>query len=613
SNPGAFWNAQVQSVVCFSAFEGTSNEQVILDTWMNTGNYYISVRGRNGIYDPLTPFTLNTTLLAGQCGGVNPNLANRAINATDGDYRTIILTDMARMVGSAAEKAALNNSLAQLAARSEVAGVVVDVGSDIRIIDARGEADANTSCPFAQNLVAASTRDFVAAYRAAGNPLEYVVLVGNDDVFPFFRYPDPAEVSKESDYQPPVLDNNHSQASLRLDYMLGQDAYGARTEVSLGSSTLPIPDLAVGRLVETAADATIVVNTYLNGTVAGTGTRVTPPTRALVTSYGFLEDGSRIVADELAAGLGTGGAVDDDLLIAADIAPGNPLAWTGADLQAKLTGVRHDLIYLAGHFTSSRAEAADYATGVAASEIVATTTDYANTIIFSAGCHAGYNQVDTHIVPGLTSEPDWPQAFAQRGAALIAGTGYQYGDSDLTEYGERLYLEFARELRTGPNTDGTGPVAIGQALMAAKRNYMNDTAVEIDGVFKKTIIVSALFGLPMLSVDMPGERIVRPTNSSIVTTITTVPDGPGAASGLDLRTADLSLDPTVNLFSRTPTDVINNPSVTTTYATGPEGRVTTRPGEPILPLEIVNISAPISAPGYVLRGVGFRGGAYTDN
>jgi hypothetical protein len=387
--------------------------------------------------------------------------------------------------------------------------------------------------------VASSVKEIVDAYRAAGNPLEYVVLVGNDDVFPFFRYPDPAPISKESDYQPPVLDNNHSQASLRLDYMLGQDAYGAGTEISLGTSTLPIPDLAVGRLVETAADALIVVQTYLNGTLPGLGTRPTPPTNALVTSYGFLEDGSRLVADELLAGLGENGAIDDDLLIAATVAPGNPLAWSGADLRDKLTdGQRHDLVYLAGHFTSNRAEAADYATGMAAAEILNAATDYANAIIYSAGCHSGYNQVDTHIVPGLTAEPDWAQAFARRGAALIAGTGYQYGDSELTEYGERLYLEFTRELRTG-----TGPVSIGKALTAAKRGYLTDTGVEIDGVFKKTVIVSALFGLPMLSVNMPGERIIPPPDTTVVPAITTVPSGPGIAGELDLRTADLRLKP----------------------------------------------------------------------
>ena len=46
----------------------------------------------------------------------------------------------------------------------------------------------------------------------------------------------------------------------------------------------------------------------------------------------------------------------------------------------------------------------------------------------------------------MTLPLDWAQAFAKR-ATLIAGTGYQYGDTDFLEYSERLYRDFARRLR----------------------------------------------------------------------------------------------------------------------------------------------------------------------
>src|SRR5690606_20716490 len=99
---------------------------------------------------------------------------------------------------------------------------------------------------------------------------------------------------------------------------------------------------------------------------------------------------------------------------------------------------------------------------LAASEVVASDVDLTNAIVFSSGCHAGYNTVDGHGVPGITEEPDWAQAFAQKGATFIAGTGYQYGDGEYIEYSERLYLDFARRLRTG-----SGPVSVGQALVQA--------------------------------------------------------------------------------------------------------------------------------------------------
>ena len=83
--------------------------------------------------------------------------------------------------------------------------------------------------------------------------------------------------------------------------------------------------------------------------------------------------------------------------------------------------------------------------------------DLLNSIVFSAGCHSGYNTVDAHAINGITKQPDWSQAFAKKGAIFIAGTGYQYGDTEFIEYSERLYLEFTRQLRTG-----SGAVSIGR-------------------------------------------------------------------------------------------------------------------------------------------------------
>ena len=48
--------------------------------------------------------------------------------------------------------------------------------------------------------------------------------------------------------------------------------------------------------------------------------------------------------------------------------------------------------------------------------------------------------------------------------------------------------------------------------------------------------------------------------------------------------------------------------VDATYYSGPDG-VVTNPAEPALPL----ISKDVTVPGKVLRGVGFRGGTYTDS
>ena len=110
---------------------------------------------------------------------------------------------------------------------------------------------------------------------------------------------------------------------------------------------------------------------------------------------------------------------------------------------------RHDIMFLAGHFSANSALAADFQTSVLTTELAASTVDLQNAIVFSAGCHSGYNLVDGEAVPGSALPLDWAQAFAQKRATLIAGTGYQYGDTDFLEYSERLYRDFASELRAG--------------------------------------------------------------------------------------------------------------------------------------------------------------------
>ncbi|MDQ4038399.1 MAG: Ig-like domain-containing protein, partial [Actinomycetota bacterium] len=84
-----------------------------------------------------------------------------------------------------------------------------------------------------------------------------------------------------------------------------------------------------------------------------------------------------------------------------------------------------------------------------------------------------------------------------------------------------------------------------------------------------------------------------------------VPADPG--NELGLLVSDLNLNPTLQ-EETTSLDSLGGGSVNATHLVGPDG-VETNPGEPALPLVSANVSA---GPGQVLRGVGFRGGSYTD-
>ena len=73
---------------------------------------------------------------------------------------------------------------------------------------------------------------------------------------------------------------------------------------------------------------------------------------------------------------------------------------------------RHDLVYLAGHFSANDTLAADFSTTFDADELdpsfvrpteanpTATNADkLKNTLVLSAGCHSGYNIVNDAAVP----------------------------------------------------------------------------------------------------------------------------------------------------------------------------------------------------------------------
>ncbi len=595
--------AQIRSLITGSGAAGIADENITVDTWNNTGHFYIRVSGKNGA-SSLDPFTLSVTLAGSACDGVLSSPSDGFI-APAGNFETLILTDPSRMSAipgnESSAKTALDADLIAFAARSEVKGAIVDVGTRPRIIALQAQADTKVPCMYAKNLVAGAIRDVVTAYRATNPGLKYIVIIGGDDAIPFFRYPDQALLGPEQDFQAPVTTGSASDASLRSNFVLGQDAYGSSIDLALHASAFPIPDLPVGRLVETAAEASVMIDAYM----ATTGGTIAAPTSALVSGYDFLDDAAQAVSADLAAGMGTGGTVND-LISDFDVAPQTlctptppavllpRCSWDANALRTALLGGRHDIAFLAGHFSANSTLAADFSTTMLATELNASNVNLTNSIVFSAGCHSGYNVVDPDALTG--GSVDWAQAFARKGATLIAGTGYQYGDTDFLEYSERIYAEFARQLRVG-----TGAVSVGDALARAKQIYLATTP-DIRGLHEKALLQATLFGLPMLSVDMPGARLPNPPSGSIEGATTGFATNPGLTLGL--RSANVPIVPSLTQHT-VPMDIVGGGSATATYYSGSDG-VVTNPYEPALPLE----SRDVTVTGKVLRGVGFRGGTY---
>ena len=590
----AFSSAQTRSIIGVSATQGTGDESVVVNSWSNSGDFYVRVGSRGGAFDTGSQFTVTVTKGATTCGGVTDTTLTPRADVPGAGVQTVILTDSSKVALGATVPGGgtLGSKLGSFAARPEIGGVVVDVAGDSRVAALKQQAVDNAACPFAQNLVAEEIKGIVDSYRAENPELRYVVIAGGDDAIPFFRYPDQSLLGQESGYVPPVKSDSASEASLRNDFVLSQDAYGAETLISLRTSAFPVPGLAVGRLVETPSEIAGLLDAY---TQAG---GVVVPGSSLVTGYDFLADAAEAVRAELEAGTG---AAADLLVTPADKSPQDPASWTATQLATKLFGSRHDVIFLAGHFSANSALAADFTTSVLTTELDASPVDLVNSIVFSAGCHSGYNLVDGDALSGVSQPLDWAQAFARKGATLIAGTGYQYGDTEFLEYSERLYRNFARRLRAG-----TGAVSVGEALVRAKLDYLASTP-DIRGLHEKALLETAVFGLPMLGVNMPAGRGAPPAQGGV---ITPVPVAAGPAATLGLRTFDLAVAPSLTTNTATMTNVQNNSLLTATWLSGPDG-VMTNPAEPALPLAVVNVT-PTDAD-VVLRGIGFRGGTFSDS
>lgn len=601
-DPAAFAGAQTRSLLGVSAFEGTSEEGLFMNTWLNDGWFYIRVRGRDGAFDPLNPFTLTVQMTSIPCSTafVSP-LPDTSINPGSDNHASIFVYDSSRLkaVYGNAKFNALMDKLNDTALRSEVNGTLVDVSTDARVAAANLRADQFAPCPYGKNIVAESIKSVIDRYRAVNAGLQYVVIVGGDNSIPFYRYPDNALLGPESDYYPPVMDTTAAQAGLRLNFVLSQDFYGSSSSISLNGTDMPLPDLAVGRLVETPDD----IIAYLTAYAATNGGVAPAPTSAFITGYDFLADVATSVKRELTAGLGNGATVNS-LITPREISPDDPRSWTAYQLDSALDARRYDLMFLAGHFASNNALAADFKTAYLTSDLMASPTNMKNVLVYSVGCHSGYNLQNEDGIPQLTDTLDFPSTFARKGATLVAGTGFQYGDTEFIEYSERLYLEFTKMLRVG-----SGPVPVGKALVQAKQRYIGQTA-EMKGIHEKTLLEATVFGLPMFSINLPAAgRTSLSGRTSMFQTVYSPPDTVSELPGVEmgLRSADISVSPVVTEVTTVLKNVNNNTNVTASYLRGRDG-VLTRPTEPTLPIEGYNVSVD----GSVLRGVGWRGGQYCD-
>jgi hypothetical protein len=412
---------------------------------------------------------------------------------------TLILWNYTRMAQTygITDADALGNSLITLA--EAVSGTLTLVESVTPVSQAYATWDDDYCNINRANDVARAIKDYVINPNLTGNT-KYIVLVGSDEILPFYRSLDSTIIANEREFAAASqLQGGAILASMWQGFLLTDNFYGVKGQGLLGRGrSLWVADLAVGRLVEEPTDIQAIINAFLiNDTISAND--------VLVTGYDFLTDSADLIATTAASW-----GITPDTLI--------NNTWTVTDLHYAWTDHEpgRDLVSVNAHFEPWRALPAWPSTGYTSADLfynshITGSTYLDDSLTFSMGCHAGLNLPDDDVNPiyldkdnnPFAVNPDFPQALAQKGACMVANTGYGYGVDDAPEYTEWLMVLFARALGSKDY------MPVGEALRLAKRHYIGSAPSGGLSVYHEKVLLEAtLYGLPMLKVAVPSPQSV---------------------------------------------------------------------------------------------------------
>ena len=348
--------------------------------------------------------------------------------------------------------------------------------------------------------------------------LEFLVLVGGDPLVPYWRleedlprYPESLYIEELQSFgflddasSPEAFCDETESALLATfcrDRYPADTPYGSSftTAVPGSSFTWWLPDLAVGRLVETPAQMRGLIDVF----IAQDG--VTTVDRALTSGYDFLTDGGDAVNALLNAELDTGSTEITRLSQAVEL-------WDDEDLLGHLFGVpptaATDLAFIDGHADHRAEGAADVGDGgiLSTVEMDAAARTNRGAVLIGVGCHSGLS-VEADGGPGDETDPafllDLPEMLARGNYPVLIGNGgFGWGLSEGVGLGEQLVLLIADEIVRG------GQLAVGEALRLAKQEYFLRQD-RLDAFDHKVIHEAMLYGLPNYEVRV--ERALEET------------------------------------------------------------------------------------------------------
>ncbi len=338
----------------------------------------------------------------------------------------------------------------------------------------------------------------------------YLLLVGDDDVLPFYRYNDP--YNDESGWTVTSATNPQIRATDN-DYILTDAPYAYRwggTGWQLGDL-----DLAVGRLVGATADDMLYLLNNSLATDGGTWRAVMASVDGWELGYNNPSCGAGAVADVLnvPARLGARGFQvlnDTETPHTVDVMEPFDANWINGFSNAANAGM--DIFFIGGHNSYNSA-------GIPGNSFTPDDTcsssgcrynhfDDDHPLTFIVGCHGGLPVPNIGGRGGINDNMVY-DVIHEGGRAYVGATGYSYGSPGSlchATWGEKLLQHFFDEFLKA----GTESRTIGDALRRAKDVYPfgqynpGTSATDGDALDRKTVTEFNLYGVPWQRLDYPG-------------------------------------------------------------------------------------------------------------
>jgi len=488
------------------------------------------------------PYTVPTSFPSGRSGSlykIQVVVTDQAGNATTvtspnpfyivqsnpDSVRTLILWDSLRMVSrqgiSNAQTATINGKLQELANHPRVQGVVIDLGSvtAIQSLDAVWDADpSNASKANAVLFGTNGIHDYVRTnLLAAYSGIKYLAIVGDDRIIPMARMQDHTVLLPESSYP---AGGDLTPSGTTVGQALAAGKYLTDDPLAVLDPVTPtqldgnlfLPDLAVGRLVETPQEIITAIATYIGQDGILDLSLLDPANghKVLVTGYDFLSNASKQMRARWKSSLGITTADNSLAPVDGSLVGGS---WSLGSVSTRSTalrtrisgngGARYGVMAIAGHATHYEegvpgTDPLDIQ-GLSTADIYGADScttpslgalDLSGGIVYALGCHGGLS------VPGSCRTDadhslDLPETMLGRGVvAYIANSGYGWGLKFGIGYGARLTQIFTEQMTSG------GTIAVGDAVKQSKQRYYLETP-RYDPYDEKSVMQWTLYGLPM--------------------------------------------------------------------------------------------------------------------